>query len=86
MDQTFNNAVQRNSVPFRHDIVGSFLRPQSIKDARIKYAQDELTINGTQFISNTAHTGGQTGQNHQIKPLKVHNIWELLCDLKQISR
>jgi len=43
MDQTFDNAVQRDSVPFRHDIVGSFLRPQAIKEARKKYAKGNLS-------------------------------------------
>ena len=43
MDRTFDNASQRDSVPFRHDIVGSFLRPQSLKEARIKHAKGELS-------------------------------------------
>ncbi len=43
MDQALDNAIQRDFTPFRHDIVGSFLRPQSIKEAREKYAKGELS-------------------------------------------
>jgi methionine synthase II (cobalamin-independent) len=43
MDQIFNNAIQRDSVPFRYDIVGSFLRPEPIKEARDKYAKGDLS-------------------------------------------
>ena len=43
MDQTLDNAIQRDSVPFRHDIVGSFLRPQPIKEARKKLAKGDLS-------------------------------------------
>jgi methionine synthase II (cobalamin-independent) len=43
MDPNFDGAIQRDSVPFRHDIVGSFLRPQSIKEARKTYAQGDLS-------------------------------------------
>ncbi|WP_037287988.1 5-methyltetrahydropteroyltriglutamate--homocysteine S-methyltransferase [Saccharibacillus sacchari] len=42
MSTIFEQAVQRDTVPFRHDIVGSFLRPQAIKDARIKFAAGEI--------------------------------------------
>ena len=43
MDQTFYNAIQRDSVPFRHDIVGSFLRPRPIIEARKKFVKGELS-------------------------------------------
>ncbi|MDO3412534.1 5-methyltetrahydropteroyltriglutamate--homocysteine S-methyltransferase [Saccharibacillus sp. CPCC 101409] len=42
MSTVFEQAVQRDTVPFRHDIVGSFLRPQAIKDARVKFAAGEI--------------------------------------------
>ncbi|CAB1061161.1 Methionine synthase II (cobalamin-independent) [Olavius sp. associated proteobacterium Delta 1] len=45
MDNSFENAVQRDSVPFRNDIVGSFLRPQVLKDARAKHAKGNLLLN-----------------------------------------
>ena len=50
MDQTLDNAIQRDSVPFRHDIVGSFLRPQSIKEAREKHAKGELSAEALKDI------------------------------------
>jgi methionine synthase II (cobalamin-independent) len=43
MDLSFNNAIQRDSAPFRHDIVGSFLRPQSLMEARTKFVKGELS-------------------------------------------
>ncbi len=42
MSTIFEQAVQRDTVPFRHDIVGSFLRPQAIKDARIQFAAGQI--------------------------------------------
>ncbi|MGD9160269.1 MAG: 5-methyltetrahydropteroyltriglutamate--homocysteine S-methyltransferase [Desulfobacteraceae bacterium] len=38
-----NNIGQRSDVPFRCDIVGSFLRPASIKEAREKFAEGKIT-------------------------------------------
>ena len=35
--------VKRNIPPFRADAVGSYLRPQAIKDAREKFAQGQIT-------------------------------------------
>ncbi len=35
--------AKRNIPPFRADAVGSYLRPQAIKDAREKFAQGEIT-------------------------------------------
>jgi len=43
MNTTFQNATQRPVAPFRHDIVGSFLRPVAIKEARAKFAAGEIT-------------------------------------------
>ncbi len=43
MDSIFNNASQRSRVPFRNDIVGSFLRPQVLKDARSEYRAGRIT-------------------------------------------
>ena len=31
------------NAPFRYDVVGSFLRPQALKDARQQYANNEIT-------------------------------------------
>lgn len=36
-------ATQRTIVPFRHDIVGSFLRPAAIKEARINFQEGKIT-------------------------------------------
>ena len=33
----------RTTSPFRYDIVGSFLRPQELKEARTKFANGEIT-------------------------------------------
>ena len=30
--------------PFRYDFVGSFLRPQALKDAKTKYQNNDITI------------------------------------------
>ena len=35
--------TKRTTSPFRYDIVGSFLRPQELKDARAKFAQGEIS-------------------------------------------
>lgn len=35
--------TKRNKPPFRYDIVGSFLRPDDLKDARLQYEQGEIT-------------------------------------------
>lgn len=35
--------TKRTVSPFRYDVVGSFLRPQALKDARAKFAQGELS-------------------------------------------
>lgn len=43
MSIIFKNAVQRNTAPFRADIVGSFLRPQALKKARRKFERREIS-------------------------------------------
>jgi methionine synthase II (cobalamin-independent) len=40
---SFENAHPRTSVPFRFDHVGSFLRPQALKEAREKFAKGEIS-------------------------------------------
>lgn len=43
MGNFFNNISERTTVPFRYDVVGSFLRTQAIKDAREKFAAGKIT-------------------------------------------
>ncbi|WP_025676283.1 5-methyltetrahydropteroyltriglutamate--homocysteine S-methyltransferase [Paenibacillus polymyxa] len=43
MSSILDNASQRKVTPFRHDMVGSFLRPQAIKDARIQFQNNEIS-------------------------------------------
>lgn len=43
MNTIFENAAKKNTPPFRYDIVGSFLRPQALKEARKKFAEGEIT-------------------------------------------
>jgi methionine synthase II (cobalamin-independent) len=43
MSIEFKNAKQRTIAPFRADIVGSFLRPQAIKEARGKFKNNEIS-------------------------------------------
>ncbi|MDF2566014.1 MAG: hypothetical protein K0Q53_2418 [Massilibacillus sp.] len=43
MSTFFENTTKRTTVPFRYDVVGSFLRPQVIKDAREKFTAGEIT-------------------------------------------
>lgn len=40
---TIENAAKRGVTPFRYDTVGSFLRPQVLKDARRKFQNDEIS-------------------------------------------
>jgi methionine synthase II (cobalamin-independent) len=56
MDQTFDSAIQRDATPFRHDIVGSFLRPQPIKKAREKYAKGDLSHEALKAVEDEAIT------------------------------
>lgn len=39
----FENKLKRDEPPFRADHVGSFLRPQRLKEARVKVANNEIT-------------------------------------------
>nr|WP_099470164.1 5-methyltetrahydropteroyltriglutamate--homocysteine S-methyltransferase [Konateibacter massiliensis] len=43
MSTIFENTQKRTKVPFRYDIVGSFLRPQRLKDAREDLANGKIT-------------------------------------------
>lgn len=43
MTQTTKYAQARTTVPFRYDIVGSFLRPQALKEARAQFLNNEIT-------------------------------------------
>lgn len=43
MCSPIEEAVTRKVTPFRHDIVGSFLRPEALKEARAKYQNHEIT-------------------------------------------
>ncbi|MCI1580578.1 MAG: 5-methyltetrahydropteroyltriglutamate--homocysteine S-methyltransferase [Clostridium beijerinckii] len=45
MSIEFKNAKQRSVAPFRADIVGSFLRPDVIKEARAKFQNQEISSN-----------------------------------------
>ena len=35
--------TKRTVSPFRYDVVGSFLRPQELKEARAKFAEGKIT-------------------------------------------
>lgn len=43
MDLIMTEFTNRTVSPFRYDIVGSFLRPQELKDARAKFAKGEIS-------------------------------------------
>jgi methionine synthase II (cobalamin-independent) len=43
MSTIFENTTKRDNVPFRYDIVGSFLRPQKLKEAREDFAEGNIT-------------------------------------------
>ncbi|MCW3793270.1 5-methyltetrahydropteroyltriglutamate--homocysteine S-methyltransferase [Paenibacillus sp. LS1] len=43
---------QRTVTPFRYDIVGSFLRPSALKDARLKYQNGEITAEQLNEVEN----------------------------------
>lgn len=48
-----NTSIQPNA-PFRADIVGSFLRPQTVKDARAAYAAGTLDDAGLKAVEDEA--------------------------------
>ncbi|AIQ75754.1 MULTISPECIES: 5-methyltetrahydropteroyltriglutamate--homocysteine S-methyltransferase [Paenibacillus] len=43
---------KRTVTPFRYDIVGSFLRPQALKDARLKFKNGEITAEQLKEVEN----------------------------------
>lgn len=49
--QTFS---KRTTSPFRYDVVGSFLRPQLLKDARTQFAAGELDAAGLKRVEDQA--------------------------------
>ena len=61
-------------IPFRHDVVGSFLRPQAIHDARRAFEAGTLTAEELRAI-----------EDREIKALvekeKANGIKPLLCDV-----
>lgn len=44
--------MQRHQAPFRADVVGSFLRPDAIKQARQKFAQGEISADQLRHVEN----------------------------------
>lgn len=48
-----STSIQPNA-PFRADIVGSFLRPQAVKDARAAYAAGTLDDDGLKAVEDDA--------------------------------
>ncbi|MUG73614.1 MULTISPECIES: 5-methyltetrahydropteroyltriglutamate--homocysteine S-methyltransferase [Paenibacillus] len=43
MSIVIESAKQRTATPFRHDMVGSFLRPHALKEARIQFQNNEIS-------------------------------------------
>ncbi|HWQ80453.1 MAG TPA: 5-methyltetrahydropteroyltriglutamate--homocysteine S-methyltransferase [Anaerovoracaceae bacterium] len=43
MGTLFEHTTKRKTAPFRYDVVGSFLRPQKLKEAREKFAAGKIT-------------------------------------------
>lgn len=43
---------KRTVTPFRYDIVGSFLRPQALKEARLKFKNGEITAGQLKEVEN----------------------------------
>lgn len=48
------SALTTLNAPFRADIVGSFLRPQAVKDARVAYAAGTLDAAGLKAVEDKA--------------------------------
>lgn len=44
---------KRTVTPFRYDIVGSFLRPRELKEARVKFKNGEITAEQLKEVENT---------------------------------
>ena len=36
--------IKRTTSPFRYDIVGSYLRPEALKEARKQFQNNEITV------------------------------------------
>ena len=45
---------KRTTSPFRYDVVGSFLRPTVLKDARAKFAAGQLDQAGLKVVEDAA--------------------------------
>lgn len=43
MGTLFENTEKRTTAPLRYDVVGSFLRPDALKEAREKFASGNIT-------------------------------------------
>ena len=43
MNDTLSGAIQKTGAPYRYDIVGSFLRPAALRDARERFSRGRLT-------------------------------------------
>lgn len=50
MSKTIENPKQRKITPFRHDTVGSFLRPEVLKEARAKFQNHEISAEELQKV------------------------------------
>ena len=48
------SALTTLNAPFRADIVGSFLRPQAVRDARAAYAAGTLDAEGLKAVEDEA--------------------------------
>jgi Methionine synthase II (cobalamin-independent) len=46
--------MQRHHAPFRADVVGSFLRPDAIKQARLKFASGEIDAGQLRAVEDEA--------------------------------
>ena len=46
--------MQRTEAPFRADIVGSFLRPDAVKQARVEFSAGRLDAEGLRKAENAA--------------------------------
>lgn len=48
----FNNSKKRVITPFRYDVVGSYLRPETLKEARLKFLKREISAKDLKEIEN----------------------------------
>ena len=49
--------------PFRYDFVGSFLRPQALKDAKAKYQNNDITKDEYDKKTNNPETEHEEGSS-----------------------